>query len=154
MARKPLPNAAQIARHLSSRDFDADGDGNLVIFPHAFELRDGEPYLSAAWFDFFRGPKADRAAATAAHLAAGRKVTSAHGLAVGTVSEIRDACEQFGQREVRIIHEPKPGNAIYVAVRRYKSEPVELLDLLARDAWAECVRLSTHTATVGPWPKQ
>jgi hypothetical protein len=55
--------------------------------------------------------------------------------------------------QVRILHEPKDFNAAYVAIRRYKSESVELLDLLARDAWSRWCDIKIALNRYGPWAK-
>lgn len=55
------------------------------------------------------------------------------------------ACNSFGLR-IRIIHEPSDDNPnpAYTAIRRYKSEELELLELLAADAWSRVVEAKDY----------
>jgi hypothetical protein len=69
-------------------------------------------------------------------------VKSSHGFAIGNVSSIKEACSAFGLK-IRVIHEPADDNPnpAYTAIRRYKSDDIELLELLANDAWSEVIEV-------------
>lgn len=152
MASKSLSDTSSVVRHLSAKDFDVDDQGEVIIFPHAFELRKEEPYLSAAWLEFFVGSLDDRIAATAAFMSKTRKINSNHAFAIGNVKEIKTACSEHDQT-IRILHEPNEHNVAYVAVRRYRSDSEELLDLLAREAWAKFANIKAAIVRFGPWQK-
>jgi hypothetical protein len=49
---------------------------------------------------------------------------------------VKDACSDCGL-QIRVQHEPDPKNPspAYTAVRRYRSDNLELLELLAGEAW-------------------
>lgn len=133
-----LPDEDHIVRHVSSQLIERDGDVVLGVFPQAFALRDGEPYLSASWLEFHQGSKQDRMKKVAMAISAGRSVKPRHGFVCGNVGEIKDACLSFGMK-IRVLHEPNKSNPdpAYTAVRRFQSDDMELLELLAAEAWSE-----------------
>jgi hypothetical protein len=151
MAKTYLPDESHIVRHLSPKDFDTD-NGVVTVFPHAFELRLGEEYLSASWLEFFSGPFIDCIAAVAAAISRTRDVRASHAFAIGNVKIVKDACADYGLR-IRVIHEPDiETHPAYVAVRQYRSDDLELLDLLARDAWSRSFNnLGPSLKRYGPW---
>ena len=67
-------------------------------------------------------------------------VRPSHGFAFGNVGEVKDACASYSLK-IRVIHEPSKTNPnpAYTAIRNYKSDDIELLQLLASDAWSEVV---------------
>jgi hypothetical protein len=153
MASRSLSDDDHVVRHLSPSQFDTDASGALLVFPQAFELRTGESYLSTSWLEFFAAPFSDRICATASAISRTRIVKASHAFAVGQVGSIKEACARFGQK-IRILHEGNTDNPAYAAVRQYRSEEIELLDLLARDAWANVVQVQPFLDRVGPWNKQ
>lgn len=143
MAKKSLPDDNHVVRHISSNLLERDADDRVVgCFPQAFELRQSETYLSASWLEFFDGSKDERLKSTAAAFAKMRAVRPRHGLATGNVGTVREACADFGQR-VRILHEPNE-NPAHSAVRNYKSDDLELLELLAAEAWSDVVEAVSY----------
>jgi hypothetical protein len=142
MAIKYLPDKDHVVRHVNSqlliRD---DATGNVIgCFPQAFQLKQDEKYLSASWLEFFPGAKGQQVASVIAAMAAARTVKPSHGFALGIVGEVKDACSSFGLK-IRVIHEPAKSNPnpAYTAIRNYKSDELELLQLLAGDAWSEVI---------------
>lgn len=140
MSTKSLSEANHIVRHCGSQVLIYEGERVVGVFPQAFQLRTGEKYLSACWLEFFPGAKEDRIKAAAKATATTRSVKPRHAFAVGNVGAIQDACGFFGQK-VRILHEPKRNNPAYTAVRNFRSDEVELLELLATDAWSDLVEV-------------
>ncbi len=61
---------------------------------------------------------------------------------MGNVGVIKEACATFNQK-LRIIHEPNE-NPAYTAVRSYKSDELELLELLASEAWSDVVEAKAY----------
>jgi hypothetical protein len=147
MATRYLPDGDHVVRHINSQLLIRD-DANRVIgcFPQAFELRSSEKYLSASWLEYFPGTKHQRTVAVIAAIAAARTVKATHGFAFGMVSAVKEACASFGQK-IRVIHEPAKDNPnpAYTAVRNYKSDELELLQLLAGEAWAEVIEAKGYT---------
>jgi len=139
MATKYLPDSEHIVRHISSQLLIRDDNDHITsCFPQAFELRPEETYLSASWLEFFPGTKHDRMVAVVAATAKARAVKPRHGFAIGNVGVVKDACGTFGLK-IRVIHEPskKNPNLAYTAVRNYRSDELQLLELLAAEAWSE-----------------
>jgi hypothetical protein len=58
---------------------------------------------------------------------------------------VKDACGSFGIK-IRIIHEPSDDNPnpAYTAIRRYRSDDLQLLELLATDAWSRIVEAKDY----------
>ncbi|MCF8505473.1 MAG: hypothetical protein K9G59_11205 [Caulobacter sp.] len=112
------------------------------VLPAAFSLRPNEAYLSAGWLDFYTGTRSERfAAAVNDYDASPLVVRETGGFAVGNVATIKAAGIRFGQA-FRIVNEPKPKLDSYVAVRRYSSDELDLLALLADEAWADCISVA------------
>lgn len=145
MAKSYLPDADHIVRHCNSQQLIREGEEVIGIFPHAFLLRDNEKYLSASWLEFFPGNRSQRIDAVIKTTAACRTVKPSHGFAIGNVSDVKEACAGFGQK-LRIVHEPssKNPNPAYTAVRQFRSDDLELLQLLAMDAWSELIVAKGH----------
>jgi hypothetical protein len=126
-----------------------DEDHVIGCFPQAFELRPGEHYLSASWLEYFDGVDTACLAGIVRAISETRTIRPRHGLAVGLVSKIKEACSDFGSR-VRIVSEPKKGNPSYTTVRGYRSDEIELLELLAQDAWSQVYEAGPSLSYVGP----
>lgn len=145
MATKYLPDDDHVVRHINSQLLIRDGDRVIGCFPQAFELRPGEKYLSASWLEFFSGTAEEKKAAVIAAVSAARAIKASHGFAFGIVSEVKDACSCHGMK-VRIIHEPdkKNPNPAYTAIRNFRSDEIELLQLLASEAWCDVVEAGRY----------
>lgn len=138
MATKYLPDDDHVVRHCASQLLIREGEDVIGVFPQVFELREGEKYLSASWLEFFPGTKHERMKEVVAATNKARTVKRSHGFALGNVGAVKEACGSFALK-VRIIHEPSNSNPnpAYTAVRGFKSDDAELLQLLAMDAWSE-----------------
>ncbi len=141
MATKYLPDEDHVVRHVNSQLLIRDNADQVIgCFPQAFELRPSETYLSASWLEFFPGTTEQRQAAVIAAVAVARTVKPTHGFAFGNVGEVKEACATYGMK-IRVIHEPAKTNPnpAYTAIRNYRSDDLELLQLLASDAWSQVV---------------
>jgi len=146
MAIKYLPDGDHVVRHVGSQLLIRnDADEVIGCFPQAFELKPGETYLSASWLEFFPGTKDQQTASTIAAMALARAVKPRHGFAVGNVAEVKEACASFDLK-IRVIHEPANDNPnpAYTAVRNYRSDELELLALLAGEAWSELIEAKVY----------
>ncbi len=145
MATKYLPDADHVVRHINSQLLIREGDVVTGCFPQAFELRLGETYLSASWLEFFPGTEDERRRAVVAAFARARSVKARHGFAFGNVGEVKNACADYGLK-IRVIHEPAKSNPnpAYTAVRNFRSDDMELLELLASEAWAEVIEAKLY----------
>jgi hypothetical protein len=148
MATRSLPDTDHVVRHVPFKLLDNQG----VPLPQAFELRPKEKYLSASWLEFFAGNRADRLAGCASLMSHYRQVKSHDAFAIGNVGEIKDACSEFDQK-IRIVSEPDDLNLAYAAVRQIRTDNLELLELLAQEAWSDVTPAAGAIANVGPWRK-
>ena len=113
-------------------------DGEVLgILPQALELRDGEAYLSVTWLEHF---VADYEHALIEAVDAIRRqltVKKKDGFAVAVVGKISEICDKFDVR-VRILHEPvPPENTGHGALRGVPRDNIELLELLATQAFID-----------------
>jgi hypothetical protein len=155
MANDYLPEDSHMARHVPSQLVSRDPNTDAVIgcFPQAFELRADEEYLSTSWLEFYRGSSLQCTAAVAAAMSKTRKIGARHGLAIGNVGAVKAACDEFGTK-IRVIHEPNEDNPCYTAVRRFRSDDISLLALLADEAWAKTIEVKQIKDMYGPWPRR
>jgi hypothetical protein len=155
MATNYLPDGDHVVRHIPAAQLIRDPNTDIVTgcFPQAFELRPDEEYLSASWLEFFSGVFLECLAGVGAAMGKTRKIGPRHGFAVGKVRDVKEACAEFEMR-IRIIHEPSDHNPCYTAVRRYKSDDLELLELLASDAWSSTIEAQQVCQMYGPWPRR
>ena len=137
-----LADSDHIMRFVPYARCEKDDAGNPIGFlPQAFELKvkDGEleEYLSAAWIEYFEA--SDRDGRIAATINAFKSQPRPHvgakaRFAVGNVGRIRGACKKYNQT-VRISHEPVEDFESHASVRQFNSATLELLELLANEAW-------------------
>ena len=140
---KTLPDEHHVMRFVPYSLCEKDDAGNPIGFlPQAFELKekDGrrEEYLSAAWVEFFEAGDHERriqATILAFKTQPRPRVGAKARLAVGNVGRVRAACKQHNQT-VRNSHEPVPEFDSHVSVRQFNSASLELLELLASEAWS------------------
>ena len=145
MAIKSLPDADHIVRHVRAQLVEREGDKVLGVYPQAFELRENEPYLSASWLEFYDGNWDEQIKQTIDGVGKARQVKASHAFAIGGVGVIKDACASY-EMKIQVLHEPKKENPnpAYVAVRRYQSDNLKLLELLAGEAWAHVVEAKDY----------
>ena len=139
-----VPNDSHVMRYVRKRQLRRDENDNVIgILPQALELREGEAYLSVTWLEHF-DPQYERGLIQAAE-AIRRELTvkDNDGFSTTEVGEFCDICERFDEK-VRVLHEPvNDGNTGYVAIRRFPRDNLELLDLLASDAFVD-TRVASH----------
>lgn len=138
MAISPIPESHRLVRHVKKRSLATDPENPTVvigILGDAFRLRPDEDSLSASWAEFF-ATEPDQVRAAIEHFKTVYSVKKADRFAVGQVGEIKQACAEFGVA-VRIVSEPMPKYDSHAAVRRYRDDNLELLEVLASEAWAQ-----------------
>lgn len=139
--KMPTPIIAEhhVARHCRSRHIIKDSEGHPVsVFGDAFALRENETYLSAGWVEFFPGNRVEQLAQVRNAMAAGREIKRKDGLAVMNVGEIVET-GRTRSIKVRVLHEPKPDNPAYAAIRGIPRDHQELLETLATETVVEVV---------------
>lgn len=139
-----VANDSHVMRYVRKRQLRRDENGNVLgILPQALELREGEAYLSVTSLEHF-DPQYERGLIQAAE-AIRRELTvkDNDGFSTTEVGDFCDICERFDEK-VRVLHEPvNDGNTGHVAIRRFPRDNLELLDLLASDAFVD-TRVASH----------
>lgn len=138
MPPTPLPQDDHIVRYAKKRVLIRDDDENVVgVFPAAFELRDGETYLSVTWLEFFSREYGQGLIEAAGAIRRQLTVRPRDGFTTGPVSAAREMCDRCNVR-VRILHEPVlPENEGHSAWRGLPRDNSDLLDLLATEAFSD-----------------
>lgn len=121
-----------------------DEDGYVIgIFPQALELRESETFLSVTWLEHFA---ADYEQALIEAVEAIRRqldVKKNDGFAIGVVGKISEICDSLNVK-VRVLHEPEPPeNTGHSALRGVPRDNLDLLDLLAAQAFVD-TRISSE----------
>ena len=139
-----VPNDSHVMRYVRKRQLRRDENDNVIgILPQALELREGEAYLSVTSLEHF-DPQYEQGLIQAAE-AIRRELTvrANDGFSTTEVGDFCDICERFDEK-VRVLHEPvNDGNTGHVAIRRFPRDNLELLDLLASDAFVD-TRVASH----------
>lgn len=139
MAVSNIPEEHHLLRYVSANKLRRDEDDNVLGCTfEAFRLREQEQYLSAAWVEFFDGERDHQVRQAADSIGATIKVTRRSGFALGNVGRIKGTCAA-AKAKVRILHEPNDANPAYATVRQIPRDDIQLLELLASEAWAETI---------------
>lgn len=137
MAEK-LPPSDHVVRYVRKRLLRRDDKDTVIgVLPQAFQLRDGESYLSVTWVEHF-SQVYDVGFCNAA-AAIGRQLTvkGNDGFTAGQVGGISDLCDKVEIR-VRLLHEPEPPeNTGHSAIRGLPRDNMDLLALLADDVFVD-----------------
>jgi hypothetical protein len=139
-----VPDDDHVVRYVRKRQLRRDEHGNVLgILPHALELREGEGYLSVTWLEHF-DPQYEQGLIQAAEAIRRQLIVKERdGFSTTQVGSFCGVCERFNKK-VRVVHEPiNPGNTGHVAIRRFPKDNLELLDLLASDAFLD-TRVASH----------
>ena len=125
-------------RYVRKRQLRRDEHGNVLgILPQALELRDGEKFLSVTWLEHF-DTRYERGFILAAEaIRCQLTVKRNDGFSTSEVRAFCDSCERCGEK-VRVLHEAvNPENPGHVAIRRFPRDNLDLLDLLASEAFLD-----------------
>ncbi len=144
MSPVKVPNDSHVVRYVRKRELRRDENGNVLgILPQALELREGEAFLSVTWLEHF-DPQYERGLIQAAEAIRRQlEVRGNDGFSTTEVEGFCDICERFNEK-VRVLHEPiNPENTGHVAIRRFPRDNLDLLDLLASDAFVD-TRVASH----------
>ncbi len=139
-----VPNDSHVMRYVRKRQLRRDENGNVLgILPQALELRGPEKYLSVTWLEHF-DPQYERGLIQAAEAIRRQlEVRGNDGFSTTAVGVFCDICERH-DKKVRVLHEPEnPENTGHVAIRKFPRDNLELLHLLASDAFVD-TRVASH----------
>lgn len=149
MARNdPVPASDDVTRWIKPTWVKRTDDGEAErtpageiaqIVPQAFELREGEEYLSVTWLQAFGAERSVHLplAAEAYRRSQTSKKLGLNGVfAIAGVETLSDACKKHGAK-IRILQEPEDENPGHVAVRRFPAEAGDLHVYLATEIFVE-----------------
>lgn len=149
MARNdPVPTEDDITRWIKPSWVKRTDDGEAErtptgeiaqIAPQAFELKEGEEYLSVTWLQIFGAERAEHMplAAEAFRQSQKSKKLGLNGVfAIAGVQALTDACKAHGAK-IRVLQEPEDENPGHVAVRRFPAEAGDLHVHLATEIFLE-----------------
>ncbi|WP_374428986.1 hypothetical protein [Tabrizicola sp.] len=108
-------------------------DECIGVTHHAFTLREGEPYLSVAWCEYF---DADAAQQTKLAVAQMRKVRSGGGKTVYWKSQVLEIRRSLDPHKITAFHNPDGEYECHAGLGDWPEEAT-LLETLAKDAIAE-----------------
>lgn len=140
MAAIYLNENDRVLRYVAWAKLRRDEDDNVLgVLPQAFQLREGEEYLSVTWCEYFSGnPDEQLRCAVEAIRNSDIDVRPKAQFASGTVKAIRAHMESDPRnRKLRFVHEATEDNAAHTAIRRWSDSSDDLLDLLAAEVWAD-----------------
>ena len=149
MARNdPVPAEDDITRWIKPAWVKRTDDGEAErtptgeiaqIAPQAFELREGEEYLSVTWLQAFgaeRQVQLPLAAEAFRHSQPSKKLGLNGVFAIAGVETLSNACKEHGAK-IRVLQEPEDENPGHVAVRRFPAEAGDLHVHLATEIFLE-----------------
>lgn len=140
MSIEAIPDDDSLLRYVKPKLVIRDPETNEVlgVWPNAFELREGEDGLSAAWIEFYKGDLASRLTQAVGVFRSVMDVRKSAMFVAGDVAAIKTACAQYNVA-VRIVSEPEEGHAAHALVRRFRNDIPELQAELAEVAWCRLV---------------
>ena len=145
-----LPDGDHVMRYVPWSRLITDETGNILgIFPHAFQLRGGETYLSVNWIEYFEGDSERRKCASVLAFRRTLQVGPKSAFGIGNVGEVKKVCSDSGAK-ARIIHRKRKDNEAHSAIYGIPPDDLNLLQSLAQDVFIEVVRNADVPAEVRP----
>lgn len=115
-----------------------ENDNVLGVLGEAFKLRDKEKALSATWLEYFSGARDTQITSAVQTIRASIRTGGKSGFAIGKVAAINAICVNRHSK-IRIVYEPMCSNKAHVGVRDLPRDDLELLEMLAAEAWSELI---------------
>ena len=148
-----IPDDNHILRYISLNKLRKDENDKVIgILGEAFKLRNGESYLSANWLEYFTGSHDEQVTDAIKEFRKHFDVRSKAGFAIGNVDDIKAVCADKRNCKIHVVSYPttkksldgKPyKNKSHVAVKSLPADDIELLELLATEAWCHLVLNNT-----------
>jgi hypothetical protein len=145
----PIPNDNHIVRHIPWNKLCRDENDNVIgILGEAFKMRENEKYLSATLLEHFSGTQKEQIDLAIKEVRKYYNVKPKNGFAIGKVQNIKDVCIEKRNLKIRIVSFPTNTTALdgepyknesHVAVHSLPADDMELLELLATEAWSHLV---------------
>lgn len=144
-----IPSDNHIIRHVPWNKLRKNENDQVIgILGEAFKLRDGESALSANWLEYFSGSYDQQLTNAIKEFRKHFVVKPKAGFAIGKVADIKNLYLEKRNRKIHIVSDPttkktldgKPyKNKSHVAVKSLPVDDMELLELLATEAWSNLV---------------
>lgn len=134
-----IPHDHHIIRYASWTKLRKDEDDNVLgILPQALRRRDDEDSLSTTWIEWFTGLPAEQYLSAVSKIRTTMQVSRRGGMAKANVGRLHELC---GAEDVtiRVLHEPIDENEAHAGIRRLPRDNLDLLELLASEAFTETV---------------
>lgn len=137
--KKPVEDDNHVVRFVRKNHLRRDGNNQVLgVNFTAFQLREGEPYLSACCLEYAAPQKQVALAKLKKCFVDFPFQTKKCGFTLGNVRAVKDTCVR--KSKIRVVHEPKGWNGSYVAVRQFPTD-IEVLEELAALSWADWLLL-------------
>lgn len=150
--RTLIPDDNHLIRRIPWNNLLKDEQDNVIgILGEAFKRRNGESYLSANQLEHFSGIYDEQIINAVKEIRKILKVRPKNGFAIGRVGNIKSACAEK-TRKIYVVSWPTKGttsdgqpykNDSHVAINSWPDDDMELLDLIASDAWGHLVLNNT-----------
>lgn len=145
--KRKIPREDHVLRYAGKNQLETaeNDDGSVTVIGiqrDAFRRKEDEKTLSVTWVEFFSGDSRERIDKAAQvfrntfNSAAKKPFRGA--FAIGEIARIHSVCDNHGH-QVRVVHDPKPGNEGHAGITRLPRDNDDLLDALAYSAFAEFV---------------
>ena len=133
-----IPESDHVTRYVKKRNLRRDEFDNVIgILHQALEHREDETYLSVTWVEHFDVEYETGFLKAAEAISRQLTVKKKDGFSTAQVQQFFNLCAQKGAK-VRILHEAdNDNNTGHAAIRRLPREDIELLDLLAAEAFLD-----------------
>ena len=148
-----IPDDNHILRYVSPSRLRKDEDDKVIgILGEAFKRREGEDNLSANWLEYFPGSHDEQVTDTIKEIRKHIVVKPRAGFAIGKVGDIKAVCADKRGRKIHVVSYPTQKktldgksykNESHVAVKSLPADDMELLELLATEAWCHLVLNNT-----------
>jgi hypothetical protein len=116
-----------------------DGDRLVGLLADAFRLREGEPYLSVTWVEYFQGDAQRQIEQAVQAFRRSMKVGTNSAFGMAEVSTVSRICHEHTGSRVRILHEPEANNPAHAGVHHSPRDHQELMECLANEAVCQVI---------------
>jgi len=131
-----LPDEQHVMRHVSWVRLERDENDNVLGFlPAAFELRDGEDYLSVNWLEYYEQAHADNVTACIASVRSVLPAKKAR-FGVAQVAKVKTLAKH-SNKPVRIVYASSPKNLSHSALHIDQPIPDAVCEALALEFYKQ-----------------
>ena len=141
MAATRVDDDEHVVRFVKPKDLRRDEDGNVIgVNATAFQLREGEGYLSASCLEVADPEKMAALKVLKGIYTKQFSKVQKYVFSVGRAGDVRTVCAR--KSSVRILKENSKWNPAYAVVRQFPDDDWEIKEQLASQYWADWHHLS------------